>query len=113
MSFPSTESRLDNHTKKPVKTHQNATTQTNNFGDPVNGDHPRTQDTVMENELPEFLCETADLDTIKKRYGISLPKLYDWFEQGLPSMKIGRRRLVHVPTADAWVKAKLTGNTAR
>jgi len=64
-------------------------------------------------EKPDFLRETADLETIRKRYGISLPKLYDWFEEGLPSMKIGRNRLVHVPTADGWVKAKLTGNTAR
>lgn len=60
-------------------------------------------------EQPDFLAETADLNTIRKRYGISLPKLYDWLHEGLPSMKIGRKRLIHIPTADDWVKAKLTG----
>ena len=53
---------------------------------------------------PEFLEDCASMDAVRRRYGISLPKLYDWMEEGLPSMKIGRKRLIHIPTADAWVK---------
>lgn len=70
---------------------------------------PHSGGDELRSEPPDFLRESVTLEQARKRYGISLPKLYDWFEEGLPSMKIGRRRLVHIPTADAWVKAKLTG----
>ena len=63
-------------------------------------------------EKPDFLNETMKLCDWAKRIGISLPKAYDWIEGGMPSMKIGRERLVHVPSADAWLKGKLTGQGA-
>ena len=80
---------------------------------------------VQSAPLPEFMAETMRLADFAKRYGISLPTAYDWIDPvhtvnqptpqhpertPLPSMKIGRERLVHLPTADAWVKARLTGS---
>jgi hypothetical protein len=57
---------------------------------------------------PDFMAETMRLDEFRRRYRVSLMTAYKWIEAGLPSMKIGRDRLVHVPTADAWVHGKLT-----
>ena len=70
---------------------------------------------------PDFMAETMRLAEFAKRYKISLPTAYDWLDPNspnnaaggpLPSMKIGRERLVHLPTADAWVRARLTGQSA-
>ncbi|MET0597635.1 MAG: hypothetical protein ABWZ57_07170 [Mesorhizobium sp.] len=71
---------------------------------------------------PDFMAETMRLAEFAKRYKISLPTAYDWLDPNspnnaaggpLPSMKIGRERLVHVPTADAWVRARLTGQPSK
>ncbi len=65
-------------------------------------------------DRPAFLAETMKLPDLAKRYGVSLPTVYKWIEGAegfhppLPSMKLGREHLVHLPTADAWVKARLT-----
>ena len=61
-------------------------------------------------ERPDFLQECVTLPTIKKRYNVSLTTVYNWIDDGLPSFKLGRERLIHIPTCDAWVKAKLTGS---
>jgi hypothetical protein len=58
---------------------------------------------------PEFLKDTMTLAAWAKSIGVSLPKAYDWRNEGLPTMKWGRERIVHVPTAEAWLMAKLTG----
>ena len=60
-------------------------------------------------EKPEIPQRNHKALRLAKRIGISLPKAYDWIEEGLPSMKIGRERLVQTLSADAWLKAKLTG----
>lgn len=53
--------------------------------------------------------DTARLPVAAKRYGVSLTKIYQWIVEGLPSFRMGREHLVHIPTADAWVKARLSG----
>jgi hypothetical protein len=67
---------------------------------------------------PAFMAETMRLADFARRYKISLPTAYDWMDPEkttppLPSFKIGRERLVHLPTADAWVHARLTGGASQ
>src|SRR5688572_25689845 len=60
-------------------------------------------DDIRHQEMPDFMRETARLPIIARRFGVSLTKVYDWIDVGLPSFRIGREHLVHVPTADAWI----------
>jgi len=60
-------------------------------------------------ETPTFILESARLPVVAKRYKVSLTKVYAWIKDGLPSFRMGREHLVHIPTADAWVAARLTG----
>lgn len=66
-------------------------------------------DDLRHAQRPDFMNECARLPVVAKRYGVSLTKVYDWLDDGLPSFRVGREHLVHIPTADAWVAARLTG----
>lgn len=56
-----------------------------------------------------FLAECSPFPVLARRYGVSLTTIYSWIADGLPSFKVGKLHLGHVPTCDAWVRAKLTG----
>ena len=60
-------------------------------------------------DKPAILSETVRLPEFAKRYKVSLTTVYNWLDDGLPSFKIGRQHLTHVPTADRWIEAKFTG----
>ena len=62
-------------------------------------------------EKPDFLEECVTLPVIKERFNVSLTTVYNWLDDGLPSFRLGRRRLIHTPTCDAWLRSKLTGTS--
>jgi hypothetical protein len=46
-------------------------------------------------------------DAFARRVGVSPITVHNWINEGLPSAKIGARRLIHIDTADNWLKVKL------
>lgn len=56
-----------------------------------------------------FLTECSPFPVIARRYNVSLTTVYGWVADGMPSFKVGKMHLAHVPTTDAWLRAKLTG----
>ena len=56
---------------------------------------------------PEFLRRSITAREFALRVGVSPTTVHRWIEEGLPSGMIGARRLIHVDTADVWLRAKL------
>lgn len=60
-------------------------------------------------EASDFLVQCVTAPALAKRWGTGLSTVYTAMRNGLPSHRLGRRRLFHIPTADAWLKGRLTG----
>ena len=56
---------------------------------------------------PEFLKRSITARQFALRVGVSPTTVQKWLEEGLPSGMIGARRLIHIDTADIWLKAKI------
>jgi hypothetical protein len=56
---------------------------------------------------PEFLRRSISPRAFARRVRVSPTTVQKWIEDGLPSALIGARRLIHVETADRWLKEKL------
>jgi excisionase family DNA binding protein len=56
---------------------------------------------------PEFLTRSIGPREFARRVGVSPTTIHKWLEEGLPSAMIGARRLIHIDTADIWLKEKL------
>ena len=56
---------------------------------------------------PEFLKHSTSPRAYARRTGVSPTTVHKWIDEGMPSALIGARRLIHVPTADFWLKEKL------
>jgi excisionase family DNA binding protein len=56
---------------------------------------------------PEFLRRSLTPREFARRVGVSPTTVHKWLEEGLPSGMIGARRLIHIDTADTWLKTKL------
>jgi hypothetical protein len=56
---------------------------------------------------PDFLAHSLSARAYAQRVGVSPTTVHKWLNEGLPSARIGARRLIHVHTADVWLKAKL------
>jgi excisionase family DNA binding protein len=61
---------------------------------------------------PEFLKRLITPREFARRVGVSPTTVHKWLEEGLPSAMIGARRLIHLDTADAWLKTRLGIKTA-
>ena len=64
---------------------------------------------------PDFLSRSISPREFARRVGVSPTTVHKWLEEGLPSGLIGARRLIHIDTADDWLKAKIgiKTNTAK
>jgi hypothetical protein len=56
---------------------------------------------------PDFIKRSLSPRQFAQRVRVSPTTVFRWLEEGLPSAKIGVRRLIHVDTADIWLKGKL------
>src|SRR4051812_35773079 len=59
---------------------------------------------------PSFLCETLTPTGFARRVDVSLTTIHKGVsdeEDPLPAGYIGNKRLIHVPTGDAWLKRRL------
>jgi len=56
---------------------------------------------------PDFLTRSLSPRAFAMRLGVSPTTIHKWLDEGLPSARIGAKRLIHVDTADAWLKRKL------
>jgi DNA-binding transcriptional regulator YiaG len=56
---------------------------------------------------PEFLRRSISPRAFARRVGVSPTTVHKWLNEGLPSARIGARRLIHVDTGDLWLKEKL------
>ena len=56
---------------------------------------------------PDFLRRSISPREFARRVGVSPTTVHKWIEEGLPSGLLGGRRLIHIDTADTWLKAKL------
>jgi excisionase family DNA binding protein len=56
---------------------------------------------------PDFLRRSISPREFARRVGVSPTTVHKWIEGGLPSGLVGNRRLIHIDTADAWLRAKL------
>jgi hypothetical protein len=56
---------------------------------------------------PEFLRRSVSPRTYAARVRVSPTTVHKWLEEGMPSALIGARRLIHVDTADFWLKERL------
>ena len=56
---------------------------------------------------PQFLKRSLTPRGFALRVGVSPTTVHRWLEEGLPSGMIGARLLIHVDTADNWLRAKL------
>jgi excisionase family DNA binding protein len=56
---------------------------------------------------PDFLRRSMSPREFARRVGVSPTTVHKWLEEGLPSGLIGARRLIHIDTADDWLKAKI------
>ena len=67
------------------------------------------------NSTPEFLRRSISPREFARRVGVSPTTVHKWLQEGLPSGLIGARRLIHIDTADDWLKAKIgiKTNTAK
>ena len=68
---------------------------------------PELNETDLVHSTPEFLKRSISARAFAVRVGVSPTTVHKWREEGLPSAMIGARRLIHIDTADAWLKAKL------
>lgn len=59
------------------------------------------------NDTPEFLKRSISPRALARRNLVSPTTVYKWIDEGMPSALIGARRLIHIPTADLWLKEKL------
>jgi excisionase family DNA binding protein len=56
---------------------------------------------------PEYLKRSISPREFARRVGVSPTTVHKWCDEGLPSAMIGARRLIHIDTADIWLKEKL------
>jgi excisionase family DNA binding protein len=61
---------------------------------------------------PEFLMRSLSPRAFARRVGVSPTTVHKWLDEGLPSARIGARRLINIDTADSWLKKKLGINPA-
>ena len=60
---------------------------------------------------PEYLADTGTVADVAERFDVSINTVRRWLDEGLPSFKLGNRLLLHIPTVDRWIEAKLKGET--
>jgi excisionase family DNA binding protein len=56
---------------------------------------------------PDFIKRSLTPREFALRVRVSPTTVHKWLDEGLPSAKIGARRLIHIDTADVWLKEKL------
>lgn len=61
----------------------------------------------LVHSTPEFLRRSISPRAFARRVGVSPTTVHKWLEEGLPSGMVGARRLIHIDTADVWLKEKL------
>jgi len=61
----------------------------------------------LVNSKPEFLRCSISPRAFARRVGVSPTTVHKWLDEGMPSALIGARRLIHIGTADFWLKKKL------
>lgn len=46
-----------------------------------------------------------------EHYDVSLRTIFSWLGQGLPSVKVGRNRLIDISAGDEWLRENFTRKT--
>jgi hypothetical protein len=62
-----------------------------------------------KNPKPEFLADYVEIDEFAKQVDRCTRSVWRWTRKadGLPYVRLGNRLLIHIPTARAWLLARM------